>query len=209
MNNETNSMALIIKELERVFDYFAPRFQTPEPMSAVITIQTKGRMNCYGLFTSNRWQADYGSKLRSIHEINLSAEYLARGPFPVIETLIHEMVHLANYLNKIKDCSRAQYHNKKFKDGCDKINLICIKTPKHGWSQTELSEALTSELKTQVQPNEALFAIFRREDAKVKAPTKMKKWECGCTIVRCATDLNAKCISCEEKFVNADGDAGF
>ena len=36
--------------------------------------------------------------------------------------------------------------------------------------------------------------------SKTPGATRMKKWECGCTIVRCATDLIATCDFCGEKF---------
>ncbi|HBV97360.1 MAG: hypothetical protein JL50_08685 [Peptococcaceae bacterium BICA1-7] len=37
-----------------------------------------------------------------------------------------------------------------------------------------------------------------------KGGSKMKKWFCGCTIVRCAVELNATCGRCGRKFEKAE-----
>lgn len=58
----------------------------------------------------------------------------------IIETLIHEMVHLYCYEQGIKDTSnKGVYHNKEFKKECENHGLKCEKG-KYGYSQTSLDE---------------------------------------------------------------------
>ena len=40
----------------------------------------------------------------------------------------------------------------------------------------------------------------RRTHLTITAPTKMKRYSCGCTTIRCATILEAKCLRCNNEF---------
>ena len=48
--------------------------------------------------------------------------------------------------------------------------------------------------------DKTVFNYARLETNKKKAPTKMKKWSCGCTNVRCAVILEAYCEKCGSSF---------
>ena len=45
-----------------------------------------------------------------------------------------------------------------------------------------------------------VFKLYRQSRVSITAPTKMKKYRCGCTTVRCATDLHATCNACNREF---------
>lgn len=189
-----------LQELERAFDAFNTELYDSALPRPIITIQTKGRMNAYGWFWCNRWRN--GASL--VPEINISAEYLARPIKDLFGTLIHEMVHLDNWHKGIKDCSANQYHNAKFKAGCEAIGLLVEKTAKHGWSKTSLSPEL-GELIDSLNIDPKAFEAFRRDDSKEKGKkgSKMKLWECQCGVkVRVAIkDFNGECLDCETRFV--------
>jgi len=186
-----NSIIPIIKELERVYDALAVKFELKHDRPIII-IQTKGRANALGWHFADKWEK--GKK--SISEINICAEELKNNP---IETLIHEMVHHSNFCNKIEDCNNSGYHNKAFKIKAESYGLNAQKDGRHGWSNTSLSDALKETLKG-IKINYKLFELYRKEHHPIVAPTKMKKYSCGCTIIRCATDLQAKCLKCSNEF---------
>lgn len=55
--------------------------------------------------------------------------------------ILHEMVHIYNdlILNIADTSSKNSYHNKLFKQEAERHGLICRKTEKYGWAQTELT----------------------------------------------------------------------
>lgn len=111
-----DSIIPVIKELERVYDFLANKFNL-KAIRPIITIQTKGRQkSTLGWYWNNKWQVNK----KEFSEINISAESLNKNP---IETLIHEMVHYSNAVNKIEDCNHHQYHNKRFKEKAEMYGL--------------------------------------------------------------------------------------
>ena len=195
-----NSIRPAIEELERMYKAFAPLFGREMPLP-VITIQSKGRKNALGWHWKDKWQNAEPGKLT---EINLCAEYLGRPAEEIAETMLHEMVHHANNLDGVSDCTIRQYHNQHFKNRCDEIGLICEKYPGRGWAKTSLSD----DLKTKVQAvniNADAFTLFRTTPKTEKMATKMKKWRCSCTTVRAAVQVEATCKKCGLEFILQNG----
>jgi len=187
-----NSIIPIIKELERIYDALALKFNLKEPRP-IITIQSKGRQkDSLGWYWDKKWQV--GKK--EIGEINICAEELNKNP---IETLVHEMVHYSNSCEKIEDCNSQQYHNKTFKVRAESYGLNVEKDGRHGWAHTSLSDNL-KKIIGEIKPNEITFKLYRKTHFTIVAPTKMKKFSCGCTTIRCATTLEAKCLICNNNF---------
>lgn len=196
-----------VKELERIFDLAATRF--PEdlevPKRPVIVIQTRGRKkSTLGWHWAETWQ---NGEPEPITEITICAEALNRPPLEVAETLVHEMVHLYNHANGVRDVSGHQYHNAKFRKLAERVGLVVAEpTDSRGHAYTSLGDELRAFLES-IEIDASAFSLARRERKRRKAPTKMKKWEClGCDrpmIVRCARDLNATCEDCGEPFILA------
>jgi len=188
-----NSICPIIKELERVYDALSKHFNI-KASRPLITIQTKGRQkNTLGWYGANKWK--FGKK--QINEINICAESLNKNP---IETLVHEMVHYHNSCEDIEDCNAHQYHNKHFKMKAESYGLSVKKDGRHGWASTSISSKLQDILNT-IKINKEIFNLYRQTQISIKAPTKLRKFNCGCTIVRCATNLEAKCLRCNKVFI--------
>ena len=189
----TNSIRPIIKELERIYDALSKHFNI-KASRPLITIQTKGRQkNTLGWYGANKWKV--GKK--QINEINICAESLNKNP---IETLVHEMVHYHNSCEKIEDCNFHQYHNKHFKTRAESYDLNVKKDGRHGWSLTYISPKLQNILNT-IKINKEIFNLYRQTQISIKVPTRLRKFNCGCTIVRCATDLKAECLKCHKEFI--------
>jgi hypothetical protein len=188
-----NSIRPAIEELERMYKAFVPLFWREMPVP-VITIQSKGRRKAMGWHSPAAWRnADPGE----LGEINVAAEYLDQSIEDTAEKMLHEMVHRANALDGIRDYTLFMYHNRKFKVGCDKIGLVCEKDAGHGWAQTSLSDALRAKVQA-LNINGDAFSLFRVE--RETAKTKMLKWQCSCTTIRTAIELDATCNKCGLKF---------
>jgi hypothetical protein len=186
-----NSIIPVIKELERIYDALAIEFKLKHPRP-IITIQSKGRQKVLGWHWEGKWER--GKQI--ISEINICAEELNNNP---IGTLIHEMVHYSNTCDKIDDCNSQQYHNKAFKERAENYGLNVYKRGRFGWAQTDLSDNLKKIIE-KIKPNEVTFKLYRKTHLTITAPTKMKKYSCGCTTIRCATILEAKCLRCNNNF---------
>ncbi len=176
-------------------------FQNKLPM-VEITIQSKGRSDTLGWFTLDKIWTNLDKK-DARHEINLVAEHLNRSLEEIVGTVIHEMVHYQNLIDKVKDCSGNQYHNKKFKAAAEEVYLK-VEKGKRGFAYTSLSDKLKDWVK-KMKFDETAFSYFRMMIRKAApAKTKMKKWECNCTIIRCAVDLKAKCLTCDAPFIKEE-----
>lgn len=195
------SLVPLLLELERMYDALAPLFGAPLDPRPVIVVQSGGRRkNILGWHQQGVWR-NGAPDTDALSELTIVAEALTRPPEEVVETLVHEMVHHCNAVQKVRDCSSNQYHNKKFKELAERVGLqVADKDEKRGYAFTSLSPELRERIEGLKLDPEA-FALARRVfDPTLKKPTKMKKWTCGCTIVRCATGLVASCSKCGNDF---------
>jgi hypothetical protein len=113
---ETN-LQPTLAELHKAFDLYNDEFFEGKLPQVVITIQSQGKRNAYGwISVAKVWSDGAGAEL---HEINISAEHIGSRDnkmVDVLQTLLHEMIHLYALENDIQDVSRnGSYHNKKFK----------------------------------------------------------------------------------------------
>lgn len=124
--------------LEEAFDVLNERYFESALQKIAITIQSTPR--AHGHFTP--WDS-WDDSGRKIKEINLGAESLCRPVPDVIATLMHEMVHYYCHINGIKDTSRGNtYHNKRFKEECEKRALRITSAPTVGYSVTSPTQEL-------------------------------------------------------------------
>ena len=114
----------------------------------------------------------------------------------IIETAVHEVVHLWARSLGLKDCSKSGRHNRLFKKHAEALGLECMEpSDRKGYAYTQATPELLARIERELRPDVDKLSLFRLEGTQ-KAPTKMQKWECGCTIVRCATQLRATCDNC-------------
>lgn len=194
----SHTIQTAIEVAEDLFESFAPRFKREMPQP-VITIQTKGRRNAYAWFWADRWQ---NGAPRRIPEINLCAEYVGDGLMKLANSVLHEMVHYANWLEGVRDCSASQYHNRHFKDRCESVGLVCEQHPqkRYGWASTRLSAELQA-LVASLGVDESRLYLSRITAGCVSRPgSKLKKWTCGCTNLRAAVEVAAICTRCNSPF---------
>lgn len=127
---QTTKMSRAVRQLENIYsnlnvDFFDASLPVP-----IITVQS--RPGTYGHCTvSQIWQR----KETNAYELNIAAEVLNFPIEEIIDTMLHEMVHLYCQANHIQDTSRGgTYHNCRFKEEAEKRGLSCYKTEAYGWN---------------------------------------------------------------------------
>lgn len=198
--------------LEKMFRILNDHYFSGEIEEPIITIQSTPR--AYGHVTvAKSWHRADGEQR---HELNIGAGTLDRPIENVVATLIHEMVHLHNMQNGIKDCSRnGTYHNKRFKAAAEARDLVISHDPRIGWSITEPTEALINFVITQDWDN----VMMGRADGytargtgaakpgaapgRGKRPSSTRKLICLCCgqSVRATRSVNIICGVCMERMV--------
>jgi hypothetical protein len=98
------------------------------------------KMNVLGHFAPLRWKGRRSEGDR-LHEVLVVAEHLDRGAEEVLETLLHEAAHSVNFEKGIKDCSKAQYHNARFRTTAESLGLEVRQVPNYGHAHTTLPAA--------------------------------------------------------------------
>lgn len=209
------NIKLAISELHKAFYCFNDALFNQELPEPAILIQNRGnKKNVLG-WCSNKEIWINEKEQNKKYEINIVAESLNRTLCEIMSTLLHEMVHLYNSVNNIKDTSRnSTYHNKAFKKSAENYGLIIEHDKKTGWSDTKLREE-TEELVNSFSINEGAFDMFRidkftsaegqdgeGEEGIKKRKSSVRKYVCPkCdTIIRSTKDVNVLCGICKLKF---------
>jgi hypothetical protein len=212
VNQTTTGIEKATSELYRLYrllNHVLFEDQLPE---VVVTIQKSDTRSSLGWTSVNRvWvkvtpsQAGEAVTEQSL-EVNITAENLARPVADIAATMVHEMVHVLNISQGVRDVSGHQYHNKAFRVAAEAALLEVQHVEGYGWAVTNPSAALKSILGSCSLSQDA-FLTFRLARPTKTGPgprggsSKMKKWSCGCTNVRCAVELAATCEWCQNKFV--------
>jgi len=137
---------------------------------------------------------------------NLCAESLNRPMNDILNTLIHEMVHLYCHINNIDEC-KNNYHNVRFKTQCELVGLACEQMPRYGWASTKLTPELKKEIKA-LKAKKSAFAVFRHDESKrMRKGSKLKKWQCP----KCGTNIRVGytqenfpgviCCDCKKEYI--------
>lgn len=213
-------------ELERLAGAMVLWFKPQILPLPVISIQGGYRL-ALGWFAWSRWESRDGAIL---NEINFVPEHLGRGVFDIAETLVHELVHLANFVGEIRDCSSNQYHNRHFRDRAVSVGLACDRVPLHGWAKTSLTPELSERIAL-LKPDASAFDLFRLPAApqrptsgvgvvtggeaggavvvvQARRKKKLSKWtcvgNCASAWVASGKKLRVICQSCGSKYFRAD-----
>lgn len=124
--------------LNKIFDKLNARYFENALTRPVITIQSTPR--AYGhVSVQDIWYSDE----RTRKELNIGAGTLTRPIENVVATMLHEMCHIFNMQNGVKDTSRGYtYHNKNFKAAAEARDLHIEHDPRIGYSITTPTDAL-------------------------------------------------------------------
>lgn len=171
----------LLTELYRVFNLFNARYFEAKLELPVLIVQSARKRNTLGTCSVNKiWLRKATEDVPEKYEISISAEHLNRPIEDICATLLHEMIHLHNGLNDIKDTSNNYvYHNKKFKEQAEKRGLVIEHAKTIGWSVTTLQPTTRDFIKS-MNINEKVFEYYRKgamlvPKIKVDALTKEEK----------------------------------
>lgn len=127
---ELTKMSRVVGTLEKMFRALnEDKFSGELPMP-IITVQS--RPGTWGSCSVNPiWNGKEGKQ----YEMNFAAEAINGPVEEIIDTLVHEMVHLYCRLNGIQEVSRGgKYHNKKFKALAEEKGCIVVEEGQYGWN---------------------------------------------------------------------------
>ena len=196
--------------LEKMFrtlnaDYYAGEIEEP-----IITIQSTP--GAYGHVTCSKvWKR----KGEERHELNIGADTLERPIEEVVGTILHEMAHLWNMQNGIKDCSRGNtYHNKRFKATAEAHGLSIGHHDRYGWTITTVTDETLEYIINQgwadIQMNRGMqFRVRTGGGSSNKGgdiepkKTSTRKYicpRCG-NSVRATKEVNIMCMDCMMQMV--------
>jgi predicted SprT family Zn-dependent metalloprotease len=190
------------RELNKLFKAVNDKFYNSELPPANILVQTSGpKRNVLGWCTVDEvWEIGKAKYF----EIVITAEFLNREFEKVVGTLMHEMVHLYNLVNKIKDTSGTEYHNKRFKTTAEERGLVIEYAQRIGWSVTALAEDTKTWLKDLKEIDRSVFDAVRKVPLKAKKKSpKTYTYTCpGCNekVLSKNPTLYATCGECEMEF---------
>lgn len=127
---ETTKMSRAVGQLERMYNAINADLWGGQLPTPIITVQSKP--GTYGHCSAGKvWRRKDGES----YEMNIAAEALDVEIEEVLDTIIHEMVHLYCRENGIQECSRGgKYHNGKFREIAEAHLLMCYKAGQYGWN---------------------------------------------------------------------------
>lgn len=197
----------ITNELHKAFTHINKTFFQSELPDVVITIQSAGGASkgILGWFVTGQIWENGTDKM---FEINLTPEALNRDYLEIIQTLLHESIHLSNFLKSVKDTSRNNaYHNKKWLASAIAHGMEYLPekpSDKIGYSAVTLTEE-TKKIISKWNIDKAAFTISRNDlgaEGKEKPKSKSYKWmcECGDSVRSTKVDLSFHCNECDTDF---------
>ncbi len=141
MNMPTENLEYEIGQINSFFDKANAHYYNNELKRPVITLQPKGRkqLEMGWIRDSGAWRGS--SNLEELYELNICPELFNGSLSDIMETLLHQMVHLYCKQKNLTDVSNnGHYHNKTFRNIASTHGLIVQKSRSNGWSDTSLSE---------------------------------------------------------------------
>jgi hypothetical protein len=137
------------------------------------------------------------------HEITLNARHLYRSLADQLRTLLHELLH--EWQSLYGKPGRRNYHNRQFRQKCRLYGLIVdarghnlgVEPGRFTILLAQYGVDLTALRVPDNDDEHPVALAIRRGDS------KLKKWSCGCTNVRCAVELRARCERCGNLFQEA------
>ena len=213
---ETVKMSRAVGQLEKMYntmnaDFFGGALPVP-----IITVQSKP-----GTWGHCSRAQIWKRKGETAYEMNIAAEAVGQELEEIMDTLLHEMVHLYCRENGIQEVSRGgTYHNGKFKELAEKVGLVCVEAGKYGWNtQGHGNDRLTeyalakgwNEIKIGRESVPSYLWVPPTQGSKeqgqgpkperTSSTYKLQCPKCKCSVRATKQGLRIKCMACDEEML--------
>lgn len=199
--NVSNASAALYKAFEKLNKHYF-KGVLPEPMIVIVPL---AKQNAFGMFYFDKlWMNE--DKTIQKYEIGIASEALNRPYLEVIQTLLHELIHLYCKVKDIKDTKKkGKYHKVEFKEQCEKHGMTFEMTEPHdklGWFKPVLTDDAKAVIESFKLDPES-FKLARMILEKKKKVRTVFKYECpGCELkLRLRKEANLKCLDCDMKLL--------
>ena len=200
--DKRNPISEITDSLYKAFSILNERLFDGVLANPVITIQ-KEKKNTLGTFATKPTWFKKDDESICYHEININPLYLNEDYIDILSVLVHEMCHMYNSQNNIKDTS-GKKHNKKFKAIAEQVGLKDA-DDNDNWGYTTASGALKECFKDIGEDIIEVLntCVYLNDDVYNNPPKKRKKTifkyicpSCG-MVVKAKAEKNIVCGACE------------
>lgn len=135
---DERTSVLLIEALTKIWSKIRERHPAVPGVVLLAAPAARGHLNVLGHFAALRWSPRHENH-SCLHEVVVVAEHLNRPATEILETLLHEAAHAANFEQGIHDCSVSQYHNRYFRDAALELGLRVDRVPHYGYALTTLA----------------------------------------------------------------------
>ena len=192
-----------LTELYKIFHQLEKSLFEKPLEEPVILIQSTKKKILGTCSVNKEWSSKKDEKNQK-YEITIVAESLKRPTEEIIETLLHEMVHLYCSLNAIKDTSNNYvYHNNRYKKEAEGHGLEVTKGKTVGWGYTKLKPETIALIKT-FGIDEMIFDYYRKPYL-VSGAKKviLNKYQCSDCKMKVSSfkPLNLICGDCKKPLI--------
>jgi hypothetical protein len=170
-------------------DRFSAEFKLDVPTPAIQI----DRIHATALGTYRPSRNGFGLK----HEITINTRFLALDFAEQLLTLFHELLHEWQEIHGTP--GKHNHHNREFRQ---KALSYGLHVDERGVTRIQAGH-FTNVLNAHAVPVAPLLAVKSIQMHKRTGDSKLRKWSCGCTNVRCAVDLQASCSRCGNYFQRA------
>lgn len=194
----SNSIEPSIKETERFMLFLNERFNLNLKFNNITILISTAKPTTKGYFSPENNPNGFLNTSQKLNAIVLNTIHLKKTPY---ETIAHELAHFYNHQNNIRDCSKNNYHNKKFKETAERLLLNVERLDSKGFAYTKETPAFFEMLK-EFKSDSNAFHISQNYSYKAKSKSRLYKWTCDCGfIIRCGDrTLKATCDLCQSEF---------
>lgn len=130
---QATKMSRAISIIEKIYNSTNEDFWQGQLPPVIVTCQSSP-----GSFGHSTMSRVWRRKEDDLFELNIACEVMNFPIEEILDTVIHEQIHIYCRVNSISEVSRhGSYHNKKFKDLAEVHGLICVYTGSaYGWNTT-------------------------------------------------------------------------
>ena len=181
------------RELAGVLHSWAERFAVEFKLNIPTPAIQLDHIRATALGTYRPGRNGFGLK----HEVTINTRFLNLPFAEQLLTLFHELLH--EWQDIHGRSGKRNYHNNEFRKKAFTYGLL---VDKRGITQTRIG-LFTNLLGRECVDVGPLLTIGPEPMHKRTGKSKMRKWCCGCTNVRCAVTLHAHCSRCQNVFQEA------